>query len=65
MMTHVSGLPSVRELIAEFASIEDRMRSTEALVHGGSRPPRNPEQLRLAHREQEILEMLRRHSTTR
>ena len=60
-MTPASGIPTVRELVAEFASIEDRMRSVEAQVFGSSRPPLNPEQVRLAQREQEILAMLRRH----
>ncbi len=63
-MTAPSTTPSVRELIAELATIEDRIRSAEALVHGDAAPPRNPELLRLARREGQLLAMLRRCRST-
>jgi hypothetical protein len=53
--------PSVRELIAEYATIEDRVRSLEARIHGGSAPSLNSELVRLAERERQVLAMLRRH----
>ena len=53
--------PTVRELIAEYAVIEDRVRSLEARVHGGSASGRSPELLKLAERERQVLAMLRRH----
>ncbi len=53
--------PSVRELIAEYATIEDRVRSLEARVHGGSANGLNPELLQLVKRERQVLAMLRRH----
>jgi hypothetical protein len=60
-MTPASSIPSVRELIAEYASIEDRIRSVEARVHGGSAPPVNPELVQLAERERQVLALLRCH----
>jgi DNA-binding NarL/FixJ family response regulator len=63
-MTAASGIPSVRELIAEYASIEDRLRSAQARGHGGSAPPVNPELVRLTEREREVLALLRRHHQT-
>ena len=53
--------PTVRELIAEYATIEDRVRSLEARVYGGSAPGLTPELLQLAQRERQVLAMLRRH----
>ncbi len=60
-----SSIPSVRDLIAEYAIIEDRMRTLEARVHGGSAPPLDPELVRLTERERQVLAMLRRHQSTR
>jgi hypothetical protein len=60
-MTTPSSIPSVRELIAEYASIEDRLRSVEARVHGGSVQAVNPELVQLTERERQVLAMLRRH----
>lgn len=60
-MSPASSIPSVRELIAEYAAIEDRLRCVEARVHGGSVPPLNQELLQLTEREREVLAMLRRH----
>ena len=60
-----SSIPSVRDLIAEYAIIEDRMRALEARVHGGSAPPLDPELVRLTERERQVLAMLRRHQSTR
>jgi hypothetical protein len=60
-MIPASSIPSVRELIAEYAAIEDRVRSLEARVLGGSAPLVNPELMRLAERERQVLAMLRRH----
>ena len=61
-MSPASSIPSVRELIAEYATIEDRVRSLEARVYGGSPPDPNPELMRLASRERQVLALLRRHS---
>jgi hypothetical protein len=61
-MTLTSTTPSIRELVAEFAAVEDRIRAVEARVHGGSAPPHDPELMRLARREREILALLRSHS---
>jgi hypothetical protein len=55
--------PSVRELIAEYAAIEDRVRVLEARVLGGSAPRLNPELVRLAQRERQILALLRQQSS--
>ena len=60
-----SSIPSVRDLIAEYPIIEDRMRALEARVHGGSAPPLDPELVRLTERERQVLAMLRRHQSTR
>jgi len=60
-MIPTSSIPSVRELIAEYSAIEDRVRSLEAQVLGGSASPRNPELMRLAERERQVLAMLRQH----
>ena len=60
-MTPGSSIPSVRDLIAEYATIEDRLRSLEARVHGGCAPPLNPELMRLTERERQVLALLRRH----
>lgn len=60
-MNPTSSIPTVRELIAEYASIEDRVRSVEAQILGGSAPPLNPELVRLAERERHVLALLRRH----
>ena len=60
-MTPTSSIPSVRELIAEYACIEDRLRVLEARVHGGSAPPGDPELVRLSQRERQVLAMLRVH----
>jgi len=60
-MTPASSIPSVRELIAEYATIEDRLRALEARVYGGCAPPVNPEMVRLTERERQILALLRRH----
>lgn len=60
-MTPTSHTPSVRELIAEYASIEDRLRSVEARVHGSSAQGSNRELVQLTERERQILAMLRRH----
>ena len=60
-MIPASSIPSVRELIAEYAAIEDRVRSLEARVLGGSAPLVNPELMRLAERERQVLAMIRRH----
>jgi len=60
-MTPASSNPSIRELIAEYATIEDRLRTLEAHVHGGCAAPLNPELIRLTQREQQVLAMLRRH----
>ena len=54
----------MRELIAEYASIEDRLRSVEARVHGGSARISNPELLQPTEREREVLALLRRHRPT-
>lgn len=62
MTTTSTTTPSVRELIAEYATVEDRIRTVEARVHGGTAPPLNPELMRLAQREREILALLRSHS---
>ena len=59
-----SSIPSVRDLIAEYAIIEDRMRTLEARVHGGSAQPLDPELVRLTQRERQVLAMLRRHQST-
>jgi hypothetical protein len=58
-MTPPPGIPTVRELMAEFARIEDRMRSVEAQVYGGKQRPPIREQVRLAQREREVLALLR------
>ena len=58
------SIPTVRELIAEYAAIEDRVRSVEAQILGGSAPPLNPELVRLAERERHVMAMLRRHHAT-
>lgn len=63
-MTTTSSTPSVRELIAEYVTIEDRLRALEARVHGGSAPPLNAELMRITERERQVLAMLRRHSPT-
>lgn len=63
-MNPTSSIPTVRELIAEYASIEDRVRSVEAQILGGSAPPLNPELVRLAERERHVLALLRRHHAT-
>ncbi len=63
-MIPAPGTPSVRELIAEYAAIEDRVRVLEARVLGGSAPPLNPELVRLARRERQILALLREHRST-
>jgi hypothetical protein len=63
-MIPTSPIPSVRELIAEYATIEDRLRLLEARVHGGSAPPLNPELVQLTERERQVLSMLRRHRFT-
>lgn len=60
--TSTTAAPSIRELIAEYATVEDRIRTVEARVHGGTAPPLNPELMRLARREREILALLRSHS---
>ena len=60
-MTPASSIPSVRELIAEYASIEDRLRSVEARAHGGSAPRVNEELVQLTERERQVLALLRRH----
>ena len=57
-----SSIPSVRDLIAEYATIEDRMRALEARVHGGSAHPLDPELVRLSQRERQVLALLRHHS---
>jgi hypothetical protein len=62
--THTTTAPTIRELIAEYATVEDRIRSVEARVHGGTAPPLNPELMRLAQREREILALLRSHSAS-
>jgi hypothetical protein len=56
-----SRYPSVRELIAEYAAVEDRLRSVEADVVGGSSPQVSPEMAQLAQRERQILALLRRY----
>ena len=61
-MALTSTTPSIRELVAEFATVEDRIRAVEARVHGGSATPHDPELMRLARREREILALLRSHS---
>lgn len=53
--------PSIRELIAEYAALEERFRSIEADVIGGATPRLDPELARLAERERQILAMLRHH----
>ena len=60
-----SSIPSVRDLIAEYATIEDRMRALEARVHGGSAQPLDPELVRLTQRERQVLALLRRHHSPR
>ena len=50
MIPAPDATPSVRELIAEYAAIEDRVRVLEARVLGGCAPPLNPELMRLAQR---------------
>ena len=61
-MTLPTTTPSIRELVAEFAVVEDRIRVAEARVHGGSAPPHDPELMRLTRRESEILALLRSHN---
>lgn len=63
-MNPASSIPSVRELIAEYATIEDRLRSLEASVHGGAAQPLNPELMQLTERERQVLAMLRRYRST-
>jgi hypothetical protein len=63
-MSTPSATPSVRDLIAELAALEDRMRSAEALVHGGVERPNNPELVSLARREAQLLAMLHRHRSS-
>ena len=63
-MIPASSIPSVRELITEYATIEDRVRALEARVLGGSAPALNLELRRLAERERQVLAMLRRHHST-
>ena len=63
-MIPTSPVPTVRELIAEYATIEDRMRALEARVHGGAAPPMNRELARLTERERQVLSMLRHHSVS-
>ncbi|MFL6081129.1 MAG: hypothetical protein ACJ714_14465 [Ornithinibacter sp.] len=63
-MIPAPSTPSVRELIAEYAAIEDRVRVLEARVLGGCEPPLNPELMRLAQRERQILALLRRHPSS-
>lgn len=60
-MTTPTGIPSIRELIAEYASIEDRLRSVEARVHGGSAEDPDRELVHLTERERQLLAMLRHH----
>ena len=63
-MMPAPSTPSVRELIAEYAAIEDRVRVLEARVIGGCEPPVNPDLMRLAQRERQILALLRHHPST-
>ena len=58
-----TSLPTVRELIAEYAAIEDRRRLAEAQDVGGSAHTVNPDLRELAERERQILAMLRRHES--
>ena len=65
-LTRFNDDPSVQhpircELIAEYATIEDRLRALEARVYGGCAPPVNPEMVRLTERERQVLALLRRH----
>jgi hypothetical protein len=60
--TMTTRIPSVRELIAEYASIEDRLRSVEARVHGGSAQALDRELVQLTERERQVLALLRRHA---
>lgn len=62
-MIPAPSTPSVRELIAEYSAIEDRVRVLEARVLGGSAAPMNPELLRLAQRERQVLALLRQQAS--
>lgn len=63
-MVPASSVPSIRELIAEYARLEDRIRSEESRIYGGAAPPHNPELVRLTNRERQILAMLRGQAAT-
>ena len=60
-MVQPSTMPTVGELIAEYATIEDRVRTLEAGLIGGSAHSQRPELMRLANRERQVLAMLRHH----
>ena len=54
--------PTVRELIAEYATIEDRVRATWRPASTAAHTRQTPELLKLAERERRVLAMLlRRH----
>lgn len=63
-MNSPTNNPSVRDLIAELARLEDQMRAAEALVHGAVQRPDNPEMLGLHRRETQLLALLRQRRTT-
>ena len=64
-MVQPPTMPTVRELIAEYATIEDRVRTLEAGLIGGGGHSQTPELMRLANRERQVRAMLRSHPSMR
>jgi hypothetical protein len=56
--------PSLRDLVAEFARVEQLIRAEEARVLGGAKPRQNLDLLRLELCERWLMAMMRRAGTT-
>jgi hypothetical protein len=50
---------SLTALVSEFARVEDLLRSEEARIFGGAKPPRNSEVVRLETYERRLMAMMR------